>query len=406
MVRDPCERMRGDPSGPPRPVGRSAWDARAGARRRRGRPRRHGRAALGSFPPLVWRVEPALQAPEEPVPSVEVVQPALDELVGDSSPRSSRSRSAAGLRRRRRQNLTPVAARSRSCPRRRASGCGRTSRSRPRSRSRPPRAGARHSLRREPGERHRRLARSAPRTESVERPRAPRPSRRARRSRARARASGRASPRCRPCSGAKTSKTKRPPGHEQPVGGGERRAPVARRPARWRSERNGQMTSGTALVDRRVAEVAEPEVEEVRDAGEPRRAAGRPRASRATSRRRSRDARRRRSGPRSGRCRRRARRPAPPRLARLLDVEADVLGDAAAPRVVELGDRVVGAVTEHDDTLARWTPRRLESEARSAIAGASTLDELDDARVRYLGPQERAEAGAARGARPRDRAAR
>ena len=27
----------------------------------------------------------------------------------------------------------------------------------------------------------------------------------------------------------------------------------------------------------------------------------------------------------------------------------------------------------------------LESEAQSAIAGASTLDELDDARVRYLG---------------------
>jgi phenylalanyl-tRNA synthetase alpha chain len=30
-------------------------------------------------------------------------------------------------------------------------------------------------------------------------------------------------------------------------------------------------------------------------------------------------------------------------------------------------------------------PQALESEARSAIAGASTLDELDDARVRYLG---------------------
>ena len=30
-------------------------------------------------------------------------------------------------------------------------------------------------------------------------------------------------------------------------------------------------------------------------------------------------------------------------------------------------------------------PQAVETEARSAIAGASTLDELDDARVRYLG---------------------
>ena len=66
-------------------------------------------------------------------------------------------------------------------------------------------------------------------------------------------------------------------------------AAPARRSAsvsRWRSARNGEVTSRTRSVDRRVAQVAEPEVEEVRRRPPPRRAAGRPRASRRTSRRR------------------------------------------------------------------------------------------------------------------------
>jgi hypothetical protein len=37
------------------------------------------------------------------------------------------------------------------------------------------------------------------------------------------------------------------------------------------------------------------------------------------------------------------------------------------------------------DTLAAVDVRALESEAQSAIAGASSAEELDEARVRYLG---------------------
>src|SRR4029078_12540094 len=64
----------------------------------------------------------------------------------------------------------------------------------------------------------------------------------------------------------------------------------------------------------------------------------------------------------------------------LLDVEAHVLGDAHAPRVVKLGDRVVQAHARgvHE---GRWYSRpmdaqALETEAQSAIAAAPNTTEL------------------------------
>ena len=79
-------------------------------------------------------------------------------------------------------------------------------------------------------------------------------------------------------------------------------------------------------------------------------------------------------------------RPAPGRTC-LLDVEGHVLDDAPAPRVVEARDRVVGRVHPDSpaDTFAAVDAEALEREAIAAVEAAATLDELDDARVRYLG---------------------
>ena len=111
--------------------------------------------------------------------------------------------------------------------------------------------------------------------------------------------------------GAKTSKTSRPPGRSSSRAARERLEPllvvaqVEVRAERARDERD-------ALVDRRPAQVAEPQVEPVRDAGLRARSA---QTSSIPARRVDADhvhARRARSGSRCAPCRRRARRPAPP----------------------------------------------------------------------------------------------
>src|SRR5439155_25994269 len=71
-------------------------------------------------------------------------------------------------------------------------------------------------------------------------------------------------------------------------------------------------------------------------------------------------------------------------LARQPDVERDVLRHVRGPVVVDGGERVVRA---HG---GRWysrqvDPNALETEAQSAIAAASSPDELEHERVRYLG---------------------
>src|SRR5918999_4416595 len=72
------------------------------------------------------------------------------------------------------------------------------------------------------------------------------------------------------------------------------------------------------------------------------------------------------------------------RLDREVDVEADVLGDAPAPRVVEPRDRVV---ERHG---GRWYKSRMDwqayrEEALAAYASASALDELTAVNVRFAG---------------------
>ena len=106
------------------------------------------------------------------------------------------------------------------------------------------------------------------------------------------------------------------------------------------------------LVERRVPQVAEPQVEEIRDAGclgappaGREHLAGRVDADHALPLLGDRD----RDPPgayaelHDG----------PAGLPRLGDVEPDVLGDAPAPRVVELSDRVVGARPECVAELAQ-----------------------------------------------------
>ena len=141
--------------------------------------------------------------------------------------------------------------------------------------------------------------------------------------------------------GAKTSKTSRPSGRERGAGSRQRLDPLAVvgqmevRAERADDERH-------RLVDRRCAEITEAQVEELGDAfvlGAP--TAGSEHLARgidpdhldALLRDRDRDPAGSDAELHDG----------PARLARLGDVEPDVLGHAAAPRVVELGDRVVGA---------------------------------------------------------------
>ena len=139
--------------------------------------------------------------------------------------------------------------------------------------------------------------------------------------------------------GVKTSKTSRPPGRSSSRAARERLEPlvvvaqVEIRAERTRHERD-------ALVDGRSAQVAEPQVEPLRDAGLPcALAADRQHPGR-------------RVDADHVRARERGRDRDPPgsdaelhdlaaRRERLVDVEGDVLDDARAPRVVEPRDRVV-----------------------------------------------------------------
>src|SRR5213078_5136594 len=83
-----------------------------------------------------------------------------------------------------------------------------------------------------------------------------------------------------------------------------------------------------------------------------------------------------------------------------LDVERDVLGHVRRPHVVDRRECVVRA---HE---GRWYSRpmdakALETEAQSAISGAASPDELEEARVRYLGRKSEL-AQALRGVRDRE----
>ena len=198
--------------------------------------------------------------------------------------------------------------RPRSCPRRPCRAGGRTSRRAPR-RSKPASSiSRRHSTAESQWSSiDRRCARpTAPRGVSV---RVPRPSRRARRSRARARARARASRRCPRCSARRRRRR------------GARRARAGRgrpqclsasrpRPRMCSSERKGQIDERHALVHGRLAQIADPEVDELPDAVLVRVARGRPRASLPRGRRRSPSCPPAPSAPRCARCRPRARPPA------------------------------------------------------------------------------------------------
>src|SRR5712691_991100 len=146
-----------------------------------------------------------------------------------------------------------------------------------------------------------------------------------------------------------------PTGHEHLADGRERPPPVGiGAQVEVGAERAGDERD--ALLDGRLAQVAETEVEQLRDAG----ALG-PLAADVEHPGRGVDADHAHPGS-GGRDRDPAR--SDPELddrasglARLLDVEADVLGDADAPRVVEPRDRVVGR-QEADGTFAAWTGKR------------------------------------------------
>ena len=175
-----------------------------------------------------------------------------------------------------------------------------------------------------------------------------RPSRHAPRSPVHAPTTGRPSLRRPLGDGAKTSNTRRPPGT---------RSPRARRSAASRSSSVGEVEVGAEragdelhrLRDGRVPKIALPEVEERSDARRLRPFA----ANLEHPRRRvDSDQRHARLGGGNGNpagadaeldhCRPTGA-AGSRRLASLGDVEPDVLGDAPAPRVVELGDPVVGA---------------------------------------------------------------
>ena len=164
------------------------------------------------------------------------------------------------------------------------------------------------------------------------------------------------------------------------------------------SERNGQITSGIGPLDRRVAHVAEAEIDERSDPGElgllgsdvehPLRGVD---ADHRHARRCDRD-----------------RDPAradtelddrPARCQRLLHVEADVLDHAPRPRVVEAGDGVVYGHLLDSVAAVDWTA--YEEEATAAIAAATSETELDDVRVRVLGRKSEL-AQALRGVRDRE----
>ena len=275
------------------------------------------------------------------------------------------------------------AARARPCPRRPRTGAGRTSRSTATTSKPASLEQGAPVVGREPGEAHGRLA-AAPRTRSV----------RTRRSRSQSRALPDPRLALEPAAvrlldvvAARREDVEDEPAARRRAAwhARERARAAPRRSPGGGSARNGQVTSRDPLVHRRVAQVAEAQVEQsATPAASARRAADLEHPGRRV------DADHRDAASAIGTAIRPVPTPSsttgPPRLARLLDVEGDVLGDAAAPRVVELGDRVVGARHEHpmirsaDGRPGRWKPRR---EARSRAPRPA--DELDEARVRYLG---------------------
>ena len=90
-------------------------------------------------------------------------------------------------------------------------------------------------------------------------------------------------------------------------------------------------------------------------------------------------------------------------LPRELHVPRDVLRHVRRPPVVDRRERVVGGRHEADAIVARpMDLAALEQEATAAVAAATSVEEVEEARVRYLGRKAAAAAGAARGARPRD----
>ena len=73
-------------------------------------------------------------------------------------------------------------------------------------------------------------------------------------------------------------------------------------------------------------------------------------------------------------------------LADELRVPGDVLGHVGRPAVVDRREDVVfRRGQEGDDTVAAVDAPALQTEAQSAIAAAGSLDELEAARIRYLG---------------------
>ena len=146
-----------------------------------------------------------------------------------------------------------------------------------------------------------------------------------------------------------------PAGKEQLVRRRERAQPVGLgRHVQQRAE--GDQDERDALLHRRLAHVAEPEVEErldARRAGEVSRHLEHPGRRVDTDHLDARLRDRHRDPPgAAGELHHR-----PAGRARFLDVELHVLGDARAPGVVEPRDRVVDAQTA-DAIVARWTPRR------------------------------------------------
>ena len=177
----------------------------------------------------------------------------------------------------------------------------------------------------------------------------PRPSRRARRSPARARASGRASPRC--LRGSARRRRRRSGRRVEQVAGGAERRSFSASVSMCRSERNGQITSGTRSAtggSRRSPRRRSTSSRTPASSAAPARRASIPGDESTPITRIPRFAIGTRcAGPDRELDHRAAGR------ERLLDVEADVLRDRAAPRVVERRDRVV---ERHQPACGR--PRR------------------------------------------------
>ena len=200
--------------------------------------------------------------------------------------------------------------------------------------------------------------------------------------------------------GAKTSKTKRPPGSSSAARGAQR-AELLGLVCMCRSERNGQMTSGTRSATGGSRRSPTRRSTSARDAALAR--AQRARDGEHPGRRVDadhRDARPARSARRSGPSRRRARRPGRRDARASLDVEADVLDDRAAPRVVDRRDAsrraprraVVGPASLRGPraplvrSTPSWTPTALEREgARRRSGRVARRTRSRRVRVEYLG---------------------